>query len=72
MFSQSGCWRKRPKDMEQRTIAKMSIQMRCASELCRAELTKLRLGELGDVAPMRAHARDCSILLVLDTGSGRW
>ena len=50
----------------------MTIQMRCASELCRAEWTQLRLGELGDVAPMRAHSRDCSILLVLDTGSGRW
>lgn len=54
------------------TIAKMTVQMGCASEFRRTEWTKFRLGKLRDVAPMRAHARDRSILLVLDAGRGRW
>ena len=54
------------------TIAKMTVQMGCASELCRTEWTEFGLWKLGDVAPMRAHARDRSILFVLDAGGGRW
>jgi len=60
------------RDRGKPTIAKMTVQMGCASEFCRTEWTKFGLGKLGDVAPMRAHARDCSILFVLDAGRGRW
>ena len=49
------------------TIAKMTIQMGCTGELRRAVGTKLGLRELWDVPPMRAHTRDRSILLVLDS-----
>lgn len=59
-------------DGDKPTIAKMAVQMSCASELCRTEWTKFRLGKLGNIAPMRAHARYCSVLLVLDVGRGRW
>jgi hypothetical protein len=50
----------------------MTVQMGCASKFCRTEWTKFGLGKLGDVAPMGAHARDRSILFVLDAGRGRW
>jgi len=45
----------------------MTIQMGCAGELRWAVGTKLGLRELWDVTPMRAHTRDRSILLVLDS-----
>jgi len=50
----------------------MAIQVSCASEFRRAERTELRLGELRHVPLVRAHARDGSILLVLDGGRGVW
>jgi hypothetical protein len=58
----------RKKGEREPTIAKMTIQMGRAGKLCRAIWTKLRLRELWDVSPMRAHARDRSVLLVLDRG----
>jgi hypothetical protein len=47
------------------TISKVTIQMGCAGEFCGAEWAKLSLGELWDVSPVRAHARDSAVLLVL-------
>ena len=47
------------------TISEVTIQVGCAGEFRGAEWAKFSLGELWDVSPMGAHARDGAVLLVL-------